>query len=85
MNKNGPTKKLLHDLGPGLQFFSIAEVSIILGVSTKTTNNWINDGLLPAFRLGPKNRLIRIRRQDLEKFVDTHIRSGEIHIPINQG
>jgi excisionase family DNA binding protein len=58
-----------------LQFFSMAEAAIILGVSTRTVNDWIKEGILPVFRLGPKNRVIRIRRQDLDEFIEIHVRN----------
>ncbi len=78
--KNLPQSKLLPLLPSSLQFFSVAEVSIILGTSTKLVHDWINKGLLPSFRLGEKNRLIRIRQADLEKFIDAHIRNGSVSL-----
>ena len=39
-----------------------------LAVSTSTIRNWINAGLLPADRVGPRN-LIRIKPEDLDKLV----------------
>lgn len=69
---------LLPMIPPSLQFYSIAEVAIILGSSPRLVYDWINEGLLPSFRLGPKNRLIRIRQVDLERFIDTHIRNGSV-------
>lgn len=59
-----------------LQFYSLAEVSIILGVSKRLVLEWIRQGLLPVFRLGPGHRVMRVRKTDLEKFIDTHIQSG---------
>ena len=79
-DKNLTKSRLLPLLPPSLQFFSVAEVSIILGTSTKLVLAWINQGLLPSFRLGDKNRLIRIRQADLEKFIDSHIRSGLVSL-----
>jgi excisionase family DNA binding protein len=55
-----------------LQFFSIAEVAAILGVSRKLVRQWIYTGRLPVFRLGPQQRLIRIRKADLEQFIEAH-------------
>lgn len=55
-----------------LQFFSVAEVAAILGVSRKLVSTWISEGRLPVFRLGTRHRLIRIRKADLEQFIATH-------------
>ena len=63
-----------------LQFFSIAEVAAILGVSRKLVHAWINEGRLPIFRLGQTHRLIRIRKCDLEQFIEAHIHSNLSHM-----
>ncbi len=73
--------KLLPDLPTKFHFFSVAEVTIILGTSSKSVHEWLNQGLLRSFRIGPKSRLIRISYQDLEDFIDAHVRSGEIKLP----
>jgi len=52
-----------------LEFFTVAETAAILGVSRKLISNWIHQGALPAIRLGPGQRLLRIRRVDLEEIV----------------
>jgi excisionase family DNA binding protein len=39
-------------------------------VSKRTVLNWIQEGSLPAIRLGASQRLIRVRRQDLEAFIE---------------
>ena len=49
-------------------FYSVAEAAMILRVSTKAIRTWIDDGLLPAFRIGPETRITRIRSQDLDDF-----------------
>jgi excisionase family DNA binding protein len=53
-----------------LRFFTIAETASILNVSRKLVSNWIHEGALPAIRLGPGQRLLRIRQDDLEAFID---------------
>jgi excisionase family DNA binding protein len=70
VNPTTPNPK--SELPPTLQFFSTAEVAIILGASRKLVSSWVRDGQLPAFRMGPQNRIIRIRRQDLEAFIKKH-------------
>lgn len=79
-DKTLPKSKLLPMLPPSLQFFTVAEVAIILGASTRLVHDWINQGILPSFRLGQKNRLIRVRQADLEKFIDAHIRNGSLPV-----
>lgn len=53
-----------------LDFYTVAETAVILGVSQRLVLSWIRAGVLPATRLGPGRRLIRIRRVDLEEFVE---------------
>jgi excisionase family DNA binding protein len=79
-NKKYPQSKLFPELNPSLQFFTVAEVSIILGTSTRLVLEWVNQGLLRSFRVGEKGRLIRIRQRDLESFIDSHIRSGKLNL-----
>jgi excisionase family DNA binding protein len=49
------------------EYCTVAEAALILHVSSSTVWRWIDSGILPAFRLGPKN--IRIRKADLEAVV----------------
>ena len=72
-----PSNPVAAKLSTALQFFSVAEVALILNVSTKTVRTWITDGKLPAFHIGPGNRVTRVRRNDLEQFIDIHIRSSK--------
>jgi excisionase family DNA binding protein len=55
-----------------LDLYTVAETAAILNVSQKTVFEWIKKGRLNAIRLGPGQRLIRIGRIDLEKFVQTN-------------
>lgn len=57
------------------RLLSVAEVAQILSVSRKLIQSWIDAGLLPAFRVGPQTRVIRIREGDLEAFIQRHIRT----------
>ncbi|WP_183467516.1 helix-turn-helix domain-containing protein [Mycolicibacterium iranicum] len=43
---------------------SIADVATYLGVTTRTVQQMIADGRLPAYRLGP--RVVRLRRDDVD-------------------
>ena len=56
------------------ELFSVKEAAEFLGVSESTIRRYISDGRLLAYRLG-NERLIRIKRQDLEKLLS----------PINSG
>lgn len=82
MKKNEVVRsKLFPDLPTKFSLFSVAEVSIILGTSTKIVHEWINQGHLHSIRLGPKGKLIRVSHQDLENFIDSNIRTGAIKFP----
>ena len=52
-----------------LELFTVAETAAILGVSRRLVTNWIHAGALPVIRLGPGQRLLRIKRADLESFI----------------
>jgi excisionase family DNA binding protein len=52
-----------------LDLLTLAETAAVLKVSRKAVSVWVNQGALPAVRLGPGKRLIRIRRTDLEDFI----------------
>jgi len=54
---------------PSLDLYTVAETAAILSVSKKSVFAWIKDGLLQAIRIGPGQKLIRVRRVDLEKFI----------------
>jgi excisionase family DNA binding protein len=54
---------------PVLDLLTMAETAAVLKVSRKAVSVWVNQGALPAVRLGPGKRLIRIRRTDLEDFI----------------
>ena len=61
---------------PALQLFTITETAIILGVSRRLVSNWIQEGALPAIRLGPGQRLVRVTIGDLEAFIDQARKKG---------
>jgi len=50
------------------ELFSVQDATEFLGVSESTIRRYIADGRLSAYRLG-NERLIRIKRQDLEKLL----------------
>ena len=64
------TTKRAFPVPPALQLFTITETAFILGVSRRLVSNWIQEGALPAIRLGPGQRLVRVTIGDLEAFLD---------------
>ena len=46
---------------------NLKQAADVLDVSVSTVRNWINDGTLRAYRLGP--RLIRIKVSDLNPLI----------------
>jgi excisionase family DNA binding protein len=57
---------------PQVQFFSVNEASLVLGVVVEQIYYWIHNDLLKAFQLGSQGELFRIRRIDLEAFIQQH-------------
>ena len=49
------------------EFLTVAEVAAILKLNQQTVRNWIDQGSLPAVRVG---RRVRIRRADFLALVD---------------
>ena len=49
------------------EFLTVAEVAAILKLNQQTVRNWIDQGSLPAVRVG---RRVRIRRADFQALVD---------------
>src|ERR1700734_3516456 len=52
---------------PEDSFLTVAEVAGMLKLNQQTVRNWIDQGSLPALRVG---RRVRIRRSDFEKLVE---------------
>jgi excisionase family DNA binding protein len=48
-------------------FLTVAEVAEMLKLNQQTVRNWIDQGSLPAVRVG---RRVRIKRSDLERVLD---------------
>ena len=49
------------------EFLTVAEVAEMLKLNQQTVRNWIDQGSLPAHRVG---RRVRIRRSDLDRMLD---------------
>jgi excisionase family DNA binding protein len=53
-------------LEPEESFLTVAEVAGMLKLNQQTVRNWIDQGSLPALRVG---RRVRIRRSDFERLL----------------
>jgi excisionase family DNA binding protein len=51
----------------GDEFLTVAEVAELLKLNEQTVRNWIDQGSLPALKVG---RRVRIRRSDLERVLE---------------
>jgi excisionase family DNA binding protein len=49
------------------EFMTVADVAETLKLNQQTVRNWIDQGLLPAIRVG---RRVRIRRSDFERLLE---------------
>jgi len=54
-------------------FLTVAEVAEMLKLNQQTVRNWIDQGSLPALRVG---RRVRIKRSDLERVLEEGYRAG---------
>jgi excisionase family DNA binding protein len=54
-------------------FLTVAEVAAILKLNPQTVRNWIDQGSLPALRVG---RRVRIKRSDFERVLEEGYTAG---------
>lgn len=54
-------------------YLTVAEVAELLKLNQQTVRNWIDQGSLPAVRVG---RRVRIKRSDLERVLDQGYSGG---------
>jgi excisionase family DNA binding protein len=54
-------------------FLTVAEVAEVLKLNQQTVRNWIDQGSLPALRVG---RRVRIKRSDFERILDESYSGG---------
>jgi excisionase family DNA binding protein len=57
----------------GEPFLTVAEVAELLKLNQQTVRNWIDQGSLPAVRVG---RRVRIRRADLDRLLADGYQGG---------
>ena len=60
------------------EFLTVAEIAGILKLNQQTIRNWIDQGSLPALRVG---RRVRVRRSDFEALLER----SRIGIPPEEG
>ena len=65
------------ELPPMMNLIQVADV---LDVSVSTVRNWIQEGTLPAYRLGP--RLIRVMVSDLNALISAMDNPEEIELGV---
>src|ERR1700727_3010046 len=53
---------------PEDDFLTVAEVAELLKLNQQTVRNWIDQGSLPALRVG---RRVRMRRSDLDRLLES--------------
>ncbi len=58
---------------PAETFLTVAEVAEMLKLNQQTVRNWIDQGSLPALRVG---RRVRIKQSDLQRILDESYSSG---------
>jgi excisionase family DNA binding protein len=54
-------------------YMTVADVAAVLKLNQQTIRNWIDQGSLPALRVG---RRVRIKRSDFERILEEGYRSG---------
>ncbi len=59
---------------------NLTQVADVLDVSVTTVRNWIQDGTLPAYRLGP--RLIRVMVSDLTALISVLDKREAIEVEV---
>ncbi len=55
-------------LSTGDELMTVAEIAAVLRLNQQTIRNWIDQGRLPAVRIG---RRVRIKRSDFEQLLTT--------------
>lgn len=64
---------MLDRITPEESFLTVAEVANLLKLNQQTVRNWIDQGSLPAVRVG---RRVRILRSDFDRLVEEGYRPG---------
>ena len=70
------------DSGSLDELLTVAEVAELLKLNQQTVRNWIDQGSLPALRVG---RRVRIRRSDLDRLLEESYTAGSRRADRDQG
>jgi excisionase family DNA binding protein len=68
----------MEDSGRVESFLTVAEVAEMLKLNQQTVRNWIDQGSLPALRVG---RRVRIKRSDFDRVLEQSYSGGETTAP----
>ena len=63
----------MSDTDPDETYLTVAEVAETLKLNQQTVRNWIDQGALPALRVG---RRVRIKRSDFKRILDQNYNAG---------
>jgi excisionase family DNA binding protein len=63
-------------------YLTVAEVAATLKLNQQTVRNWIDQGALPALRVG---RRVRIKRSDFQRILDESYSGARASTPAPQG
>jgi excisionase family DNA binding protein len=63
-------------------YLTVAEVAEVLKLNQQTVRNWIDQGTLPALRVG---RRVRIKRSDFERILSEAYHAGSAQAPQDAG
>jgi excisionase family DNA binding protein len=63
-------------------FLTVAEVAELLKLNQQTVRNWIDQGSLPAIRMG---RRVRIKRSDFERVLEQNYSPGTVPSDVAPG
>ncbi|HWC85819.1 MAG TPA: helix-turn-helix domain-containing protein [Solirubrobacteraceae bacterium] len=63
-------------------YLTVAEVAELLRLNQQTVRNWIDQGSLPALRVG---RRVRIKRSDLDRLLSEGYRAGSQGVAADSG
>jgi excisionase family DNA binding protein len=63
-------------------YLTVAEVAATLKLNQQTVRNWIDQGSLPALRVG---RRVRIKQSDFQRILDESYSGGKPPVPPAEG
>ncbi len=58
------------------ELLTVPEVAALLRLNPQTVRKWLREGMLPGIQLGSRQAGWRVKRSDVERFLEEH-RRGE--------